>query len=427
MRQRAGISLFLVVVCGTLLISSWLARQVSAVGRDAYQNIEAFANVLTMVQKNYVDDVGTDKLIDGAINGMLSSLDPHSAYLNADLYKELQVDTRGSFGGLGIEITQKNGVLTVVSPIEDPPAFRAGVRSGDQIVKIDKDSTKDMTLMEAVKLMRGPEGTKIKLTIRRENEPDWKTVTLKREIIQIKSVKSRVLEPPTPMPTPVPTATPATPAPTATPTKTPTPAPTATPTPAPTATPTPAPTPAPTATPTPRAKYKFTCYTAGRWGSDKATYLKSNWSRMTGGSCSLGSRYKVYFNDDSACSYFHNSRGTPSKFTGNSWNPRTSSAGVFAANCMALKLNCLRSDNGLNPDGRSARLRDVKFVGGECDGKSIGEFLDMCERKIGDDDDTLPTWCTPTRMNDLCEQVNNYFDDEAGTECDGRSFRRDDE
>ena len=195
MRQRAGISLFLVVVCGTLLISSWLARQVSAVGRDAYQNIEAFANVLTMVQKNYVDDVGTDKLIDGAINGMLSSLDPHSAYLNADLYKELQVDTRGSFGGLGIEITQKNGVLTVVSPIEDTPAFRAGVRSGDQIVKIDKDFTKDMTLMEAVKLMRGPEGTKIKLTIRRENEPDWKTVTLKREIIQIKSVKSRVLEP----------------------------------------------------------------------------------------------------------------------------------------------------------------------------------------------------------------------------------------
>lgn len=195
MRQRAGISLFLLVVCGTLLISSWLARQVSAVSRDAYQNIEAFANVLTMVQKNYVDEVGTDKLIDGAINGMLASLDPHSAYLSPDLYKELQVDTRGSFGGLGIEITQRSGVLTVVSPIEDTPAFRAGVRSGDQIVKIDKDFTKDMTLMEAVKLMRGPEGTKIKLTLRREGQPDWITLTLKREVIQIKSVKSRVLEP----------------------------------------------------------------------------------------------------------------------------------------------------------------------------------------------------------------------------------------
>jgi carboxyl-terminal processing protease len=182
-------------VCGTLLISSWLARQVSAVSRDAYENIEAFANVLTMVQKNYVDEVGTEKLIDGAINGMLASLDPHSAYLSPDLYKELQVDTRGSFGGLGIEITQRNGVLTVVSPIEDTPAFRAGVRSGDQIVKIDKDFTKDMTLMEAVKLMRGPEGTKIKLTLRREGQPDWITLTLKREVIQIKSVKSRVLEP----------------------------------------------------------------------------------------------------------------------------------------------------------------------------------------------------------------------------------------
>ncbi|MFN8641365.1 MAG: S41 family peptidase [Candidatus Binatia bacterium] len=194
-RQRAGISLFLLVVCGTLLISSWLARQVSAVSRDAYQNIEAFANVLTMVQKNYVDEVGTDKLIDGAINGMLASLDPHSAYLNPELYKELQVDTRGSFGGLGIEITQRNGVLTVVSPIEDTPAFRAGVRSGDQIVKIDSDFTKDMTLMEAVKRMRGPEGTKIKLTLRREGRSDWINLTLKREVIQIKSVKARVLEP----------------------------------------------------------------------------------------------------------------------------------------------------------------------------------------------------------------------------------------
>lgn len=195
MKQRAGITLFIVVVCGTLIVSSWLARQVSAVGRDAYQNIEAFANVLTMVQKNYVDEVSTQKLVDGAINGMLSSLDPHSAYLTPDLYKELQVDTRGSFGGLGIEITQRSGVLTVVSPIEDTPAFRAGIKSGDQIIKIDNEFTKDMTLLQAVKLMRGPEGTKITLTIRRENAADWMDVTLKREVIQIKSVKYRVLDP----------------------------------------------------------------------------------------------------------------------------------------------------------------------------------------------------------------------------------------
>ena len=195
MRQRAGMTIFLVAVCGTLLVSSWLARKVSAVGRDAYQNIEVFANVLTLVQKNYVDDVATDKLIDGAINGMLSSLDPHSAYLTPELYRELQVDTSGSFGGLGIEIAQRNGILTVVSPIEDTPAYRAGIRSGDQIVKIDSEFTKDMTLPQAVKLMRGAEGTKIKLTIRREKDPDWITLTLRREVIQIKSVKFRVLEP----------------------------------------------------------------------------------------------------------------------------------------------------------------------------------------------------------------------------------------
>ncbi|MGH7786423.1 MAG: S41 family peptidase [Candidatus Binatia bacterium] len=194
-KQRAGITLFLVVVCGTLVLSSWLARQVSAVGRDTYQNLEAFANVLTMVQKNYVDEVSTDQLIDGAINGMLAALDPHSAYLNPDLYKELQVDTRGSFGGLGIEITQRNGVLTVVSPIEDTPAARAGIKSGDQIIKIDHEFTKDMTLLQAVKLMRGPEGSKIALTVRRENTPEWIDLTLKREVIQIKSVKYRVLEP----------------------------------------------------------------------------------------------------------------------------------------------------------------------------------------------------------------------------------------
>ena len=194
MKQRAGITVFIIVVCGTLILSSWLARQVSAVGRDAYQNIEAFANVLTMVQKNYVDDVSTEQLVDGAINGMLASLDPHSAYLTPDLYKELQVDTRGSFGGLGIEITQRNGVLTVVSPIEDTPAARAGIKSGDQIIKIDNEFTKDMTLLQAVKLMRGPEGSKINLTIRRENAPDWIDLTLKREVIQIKSVKYRVLD-----------------------------------------------------------------------------------------------------------------------------------------------------------------------------------------------------------------------------------------
>src|SRR5262249_57697908 len=99
--------------------------------------IETLTNIVAIMQKNYVDDVSTKQLIEGAINGMLASLDPHSAYLTPELYKELQVDTKETFGGLGIEITNRNGILTVVSPIEDTPAYRAGVKSGDQIMKID--------------------------------------------------------------------------------------------------------------------------------------------------------------------------------------------------------------------------------------------------------------------------------------------------
>jgi carboxyl-terminal processing protease len=193
--RSVGATFIVGIVCGALLLSSWLAQRVSAVGKDAYDNIEAFANVLTMVQKHYVDEVSTQNLIDGAINGMLTSLDPHSAYLTPDLYKELQVDTRGSFGGLGIEITLRNGILTVVSPIEDTPAFREGIKAGDQIIKIEDEFTKDMTLLQAVRKMRGPEGTTIDLTIRREGEAEWLDFRLTREVIQIKSVKYRTLEP----------------------------------------------------------------------------------------------------------------------------------------------------------------------------------------------------------------------------------------
>jgi carboxyl-terminal processing protease len=195
LKRRARLTFLVVVVAGTVVLSSWLAQRVSAVARDAYENVEAFASVLTLVQKHYVDEIGTKELIDGAINGMLASLDAHSAYLTPELYKELQVDTRGSFGGLGIEITLRNGVLTVVSPIEDTPAFRAGIKAGDQIVKIEDEFTKDLTLMQAVKRMRGPKGTEIHLTIRREGEPNWIELTLVREVIEIKSVKRRFLEP----------------------------------------------------------------------------------------------------------------------------------------------------------------------------------------------------------------------------------------
>jgi carboxyl-terminal processing protease len=179
------------------LLFSW-GRGVERVGasptKESYEGLETLTNVMAMIQKNYVEEVPTKKLIEGAINGMLAALDPHSAYLTPDLYKELQVDTKGSFGGLGIEITTRNNVLTVVSPIEDTPAYRAGIKSGDQIVKIDGELTKDMGLVEAVKKMRGPKDTKVTLTLRREGRPDLFDVTLTREIIKIQSVKSKMLE-----------------------------------------------------------------------------------------------------------------------------------------------------------------------------------------------------------------------------------------
>src|SRR5881398_207175 len=153
-------------------------QKVDAVPKESYEGLETFTNILSIIQKNYVDEVQTKQLIEGAINGMLSSLDPHSAYLTPDLYKELQMDTQGRFGGLGIEITVKNGVLTVVSPIEDTPAFKAGIKPGDMIFKIGDEFTKDMTLVDAVKKMRGPKGTKIKISIKREGIPELIDYTL---------------------------------------------------------------------------------------------------------------------------------------------------------------------------------------------------------------------------------------------------------
>ncbi len=169
--------------------------KVDAVAKDSsYENLQTFTNILAIVQKNYVDEVSTEQLVEGAINGMLTSFDPHSAYLTPDLYKELQVDTKGSFGGLGIEITMRNNILTVVSPIEDTPAYRAGVKAGDMIIKIDGQFTKDMTLVDAVKKMRGPKGSKVVLSIKRDKVNEIFDVSLVREVIKIQSVKSKQLE-----------------------------------------------------------------------------------------------------------------------------------------------------------------------------------------------------------------------------------------
>jgi len=197
MVRKHGTPLLVLVVgmaLGAVLSNRWVPN-VAAIGRQDYESLEVFSNILSIVKKNYVEDVETKNLVSGAINGMLHSLDPHSAYLTPDLYKELQSDTQGRFGGLGIEITVKGGVLTVVSPIEDTPAAKAGIKSGDQIFKIEDEFTKDMTLIDAVKKMRGLKGTKINLTVRREGANDLLDFSLVRDIIRVQSVRSRTLEP----------------------------------------------------------------------------------------------------------------------------------------------------------------------------------------------------------------------------------------
>ncbi len=159
-----------------------------------YRQLKLFSQVLDLVERDYVEPVKPKKLIYGAIQGMLSSLDPHSAFMKPEDFKELQVETKGKFTGIGIEITIKDGVLTVVSPIEGTPAFKAGIQANDKILKIDGKSTKNMTLIQAVKLLRGPKGTTVTISIYRSGWNKLKDVKLVRDVIPIKSVRSKVLE-----------------------------------------------------------------------------------------------------------------------------------------------------------------------------------------------------------------------------------------
>lgn len=182
-----------------LVLLGWLStgknnRVVYAEAASQYQDLELFTDVLAIVRRSYVEEVPMKDLIYGAINGMLASLDPHSGFMPPEMYKEMKIDTSGEFGGVGIEITVKDGILTIVSPIEDTPAFRAGLQAGDQILKIEEKLTKDMGIMEAVKMMRGPKGSKVSITIMRDSFDKPREFILAREIIKIKSVRSRTLE-----------------------------------------------------------------------------------------------------------------------------------------------------------------------------------------------------------------------------------------
>jgi carboxyl-terminal processing protease len=171
------------------------ARRVGADIESAYGKLKVLADVFSIVERNYVEPVKANNLINGAINGMLETLDPHSNYMAPEVYKEMQTETRGSFGGIGFEITIRDKVLTVVAPIEDTPASRAGIQSGDMILRIDGKSTKDMTLMEAVKLMRGPQGAQVTITLMRQGFTEPQDFTMTRAIIPIRSVRFKTLEP----------------------------------------------------------------------------------------------------------------------------------------------------------------------------------------------------------------------------------------
>nr|WP_223913366.1 S41 family peptidase [Geobacter sp. AOG1] len=183
------------VTIATLAVMSSMQFVKRTVTRSDQYYLDLFRQVIGTVEKNYVEKVESKKLMQSAITGMLASLDPHSAYLPPEPFKEMNIQMSGSFGGVGIEITLKEGKLTVVSPIEDTPAFRAGIKPNDHIVKIDDKPTRGLTITEAVNRMRGQKGTKVTLTILREGNTKPLVFPLVRAIIQTKSVKYRLLEP----------------------------------------------------------------------------------------------------------------------------------------------------------------------------------------------------------------------------------------
>ena len=169
----------------------------NASGKDnenLYKKIDLFGEVLDKVKKEYVDEINESDVMDAAINGVLQYLDPYSVYMNPEIFESMQTDTKGEFGGLGIEVSMEAGVVKVISPIDDTPAFKAGIKAGDYIIKINDVQVQGKTLMEAVKLMRGPVGSSIDLTIRRKGKKQIINKTIIREMIQIKSVEAKIIK-----------------------------------------------------------------------------------------------------------------------------------------------------------------------------------------------------------------------------------------
>src|SRR6185369_12106539 len=192
-----NLGLIAVGVVAGVLISLNFQAVADRAGRTTLpiEELRSFTEVFGAIKTNYVEPVEDKRLITEAINGMLTGLDPHSAYLDQEAFRELQVGTQGEFGGLGIEVGMEDGFVKVVAPIDDTPASRAGVKPGDLIVKLDDTSVKGMTLNDAVKRMRGRPNTQITLTIVRKGEAKPLVVTLSRAVIKIQSVKFKLLEP----------------------------------------------------------------------------------------------------------------------------------------------------------------------------------------------------------------------------------------
>ena len=193
--QQAGLVLFGLVAGIFISINISAIAQKEAVAPLPIEELRTFADVFNAIKMGYVEPVEDKKLITQAVSGMLTGLDPHSQYLDADAFKDLQVNTHGEFGGLGIEVGMEDGFVKVVSPIEDTPAYRAGIKAGDLIVKLDDTPVKGMTLSDAVKRMRGKPKTQITLTIVRKGETKPIVVVIVREVIKVQSVKSKVVEP----------------------------------------------------------------------------------------------------------------------------------------------------------------------------------------------------------------------------------------
>jgi carboxyl-terminal processing protease len=194
-RKKQHIKLWLALLIAVIFwtVGSGFYRNLSAKGAETYKGLKLFSDVIELIENNYVDPVKSKDLIDKAIQGMVSGLDPHSAFLSPDDFKELQIDTQGEFTGIGVSITLKDGFVTVISPIEGTPAYKAGIKAGDRIIKVNGKPTRD--LREAVKLIRGPKGTEVTVTIAREESKKPIDFKIIRDIIPVESVKAVELKP----------------------------------------------------------------------------------------------------------------------------------------------------------------------------------------------------------------------------------------